>query len=325
MEKLVIIGGGPAGLAAAIYAGRGLLNPVLVEGIEPGGQLMKTSEVDNYPGFPKGVLGVDLMKHMREQAERFNTKFISQNVSGIEKKNDIFVINFDDGKSLESETVLIATGAKSNWLGLKSEQRLIGSGVSSCATCDGFFFKDKKVVVIGGGDAAMEEADFLTKYASKVILIHRRDKFRASKIMQERIFKNEKVEIMFNKEVIEILGQDSVSGIKIKDTQSNKEETLEIDGVFLAIGHTPSTDFLAATGVLMDAKKYIYTTERVMFEQVNEIKDKFFPEFRYQTNVKGLFAAGDCVDHAYRQAGTAVGMGIAAQLEIEKYLTEKNN
>lgn len=295
VEKVIIIGGGPAGLAASIYNARADLNPLVIAGSPPGGQLTLTTEVENYPGF-ESILGPDLVLKMRKHAEKFGVRFIDQNVIKVEFSNDQNKPHrvFTTDKTFESRIVLIATGAKAIWLGLESEQRLRGKGVSACATCDGFFFKEKTVAVVGGGDTAMEEALTLTKFAKKVYIIHRRSEFRASKIMQDRVLKNPKIEIIWNSEIKEILGNLIVSGIKT----STKEIT--VDGVFIAIGHKPDTDVFK-TKIELDKKGYIV------------VKD-------YMTTVRGVFAAGDCVDHKYRQAATAVGMGVAAALEAERYL-----
>lgn len=325
IEKIVVIGGGPAGLAAALYAARAQLNPLVIEGFPAGGQLTLTSEVENYPGFPQGIMGPELIKAFRDQTERFNTRFISENVVSVVKEDRIFTIKTHSGATYQSETVLVTTGADAKWLGLENEQRLRGKGVSACATCDGFFFKEKIVAVIGGGDSAMEESTYLTRFASKVYLIHRRDEFRASKIMQERVKSNPKIEIIYNTEVVDVLGQDLVEGLKLETTQSDgskKESEIKVDGIFLAIGHIPTTSFLKETGVALDEKGYIYTSDRVALEQNKGLIPKFNLNFRYGTNIEGLFAAGDCTDFQYRQAGTAVGMGIAAELEIEKYLEQ---
>ncbi len=323
VEKIVIIGGGPAGLSAAVYASRSMLNPLVVEGATPGGQLTLTSEVENYPGFPNGVLGTELIKNIRTQAEKFGTRFITDNVITVKKESDLFNLTLTNGNIIKSQSVLVATGADAKWLGLESEQRLRGKGVSACATCDGFFFKDKVIAVVGGGDSAMEEALFLTKFASRVYVIHRRSEFKASKIMQERVLNNEKIGVVWNKEVTEVLGENKVEGVKLKDTQDGTETTLELEGLFLAIGHTPSTAFLKETGVLIDDKGYIFTSDRVFMEDKTDIQGQYNKTFRYMTNIPGLFAAGDCTDFVYRQAGTAVGMAIAAEIEVEKYLEDK--
>ena len=325
IKKVVIIGSGPAGLAAAIYAGRGLLDPLVIEGPIPGGQPTQTSEVENYPGFSVGMQGNDIASNMRLQAQKFGTTFLSGYVRKIEKKDNLITITLDNGTTVLAEAIIVTTGANANWLGLESETRLRGLGVSACATCDGFFFRDKKVAVIGGGDSAMEEALFLTKYASRVYVIHRRDSFRASKIMQEKVFGNDKIEIKHNREIVEFIGEKILQKIKLKDTTSGVEEELPVDGAFLAIGHTPSTEFLAGSGVMLDKKGYILTSERVSFDGMTDVKDSFSPHYRYQTNIEGIFAAGDCMDYVYRQIGTAVGMGIAAEIEVEKYLETKKN
>lgn len=328
MEKLIIIGGGPAGLAAALYASRAQLNPLVIEGFPAGGQLTLTSEVENYPGFPKGIMGPELIKNFRDQTLRFNTRFVSENVTEVAKTEKGFEVTVQSGAKYEGQTVLVSTGADAKWLGLESEQRLRGRGVSACATCDGFFFKDKEIAVIGGGDSAMEEATYLTKFANKVTLIHRRDTFRASKIMQQRVIENPKIEILYNTEVVEVLGESMVEGLRLETTDvdgSKSERTLKVQGLFLAIGHIPTTSFLKNTGVNLDEKGYIYTSDRVALEQNSSMIPNYNLSFRYATNIEGLFAAGDCTDYQYRQAGTAVGMGIAAELEIEKYLSEKES
>ncbi len=325
MEKLVIIGGGPAGLSAGIYASRALLSPTIVEGALPGGQLTQTTEVENFPGFSEGIYGIELIKKMRDQAEKFGAKFITEDVLSLQKIGENFEIVLGNGENILSESLLVATGAKANWLNLPNEQRLIGRGVSGCATCDGFFFKGKTICVIGGGDSAMEEATFLTKFAEKVFIIHRKSEFRASKIMQEKVFKNPKIEVIWNSQVVDVLGDQKVSGVLLKDTISSEEKILNLDGVFLAIGHTPSTSFLKNSGVLLDEKGYVLTAERVFFENLENLKSQFSNKFRYQTNIEGIFASGDCVDPNYRQAITASGISVSAEIEIEKFLSEKNN
>lgn len=317
MEKLIIIGGGVAGYSAGIYAGRALLLPTLIEGV-PGGQLALTSDVENYPGFDNPILGPVLMTSFRNQAIKMGTKIITDKVVEIKTENDIHTVVLESGKELKTKAVLIATGADAKWLGLESEQRLRGKGVSACATCDAPFFKDKHVVVVGGGDSAMEESNYLSKFASKVYLVHRRDEFRASKIMQEKVKNNPKIIIKYNSEIKEVLGTDIVEGVILK--VNNSDEKIDCDGVFLAIGHEPSTKFLANSPVLMDEKGYILTKERVFFEDYDELKSNYQLPYRFSTNVNGIFAAGDCVDFIYKQAGTASGMAIAAALEIEKYL-----
>lgn len=321
MEKITIIGAGPAGLSAAIYAGRALINPLVVEGMSPGGQLTTTSEVENYPGFPEGILGVELMMDMRKQAERFSTRFKSGEVKDVKKIEGGFELILSNGESIESQTVLVATGAEAKWLGLESETRLKNRGISACATCDGFFFKDKVVVVIGGGDTAMEEAIFLTKYAAQVFIINRSETFRASKIMADRALANEKIKVEWNKETVEFLGDERLSGIKLKDTVSGEESEIEIGGAFVAIGRRPGTKFLAGLGVEMDELGYLYTSQRAYAEKEDiSFQNKFNRQYKYQTNIPGLFAAGDCTDHVYRQAAVAGGAGVAAEIEIERYL-----
>ena len=310
IENVVIIGGGPAGLAASIYNARAGLNPLVIAGSPPGGQLILTTEVENYPGF-ESIMGPELILKMRKHAEKFGVRFIDENVVKVDFSKKPFAVGTIHKLSLQSKSVIIATGAKALWLNLPSETRLRGKGVSACATCDGFFFKEKTV----GGDTAMEEALTLTKFAKKVYIIHRRAEFRASKIMQDRVLNNPKIEVIFNSEVEEIVGGKKVEGIKIKilDPRSQILEKnneikhlssdiyhLTLDGVFIAIGHKPDTDIFK-NHIKLDKKGYIL------------VKD-------YMTSVPGVFAAGDCVDHKYRQAATAVGMGVAAALEVERFL-----
>ncbi len=301
MENVIIIGGGPAGLSAALYTARAGLNPLVFAGSPPGGQLTLTTEVENYPGI-ETILGPELIEKMRNQVKKFEARLIDQNITKVDFTISPFVISTVD-KNYQAKTIIIATGAKALWLGLASEQRLRGKGVSACATCDGFFFKNKVVGVVGGGDTALEEALTLTRFASKVYIIHRRDSFRASKIMQERTLHHPKIEIIWDSIVEEVVGTNRVEGVKIKSQKSKVKDTiqnLKLDGLFIAIGHKPDTD-LFQDRVKFDEKGYIITN-------------------RSMTSVPGVFAAGDCVDHLYRQAGTAAGMGIAAALEVEKYL-----
>ncbi len=321
------MGGGPSGLSAAIYAARAALGPLVIEGVPPGGQLMLTTEVENYPGFHKGILGPELISIFRQQAERFGTRFLTDKVLSVKPEGEYIHVQTANAQ-ISARTVLVATGADAMWLGLASEQRLRGKGVSACATCDGFFFRDKVVGVVGGGDTAMEEANFLTKFVKKAYIIHRRDEFRASKIMQERALANPKVEAVYNAVVEEVLGEDKVTGVKLKIQNSkSKIQNLELDGLFIAIGHRPATEFLDGSGVELDRKGYVVTSERFAWDyaksQIQNPNFKYNLDFKYMTSVEGIFAAGDCVDHVYRQAGTAVGMGIAAELEIEKWLEEK--
>ena len=257
MDDLAIIGSGPAGYTAGIYAGRANLKPVLFEGLESGGQLMLTTDVENYPGFDEGIMGPEMMQVFKKQAERFGTKILTETVNKIEKIEEGFKLTTSKD-TYEFKSVIISSGASANWLGVKGEKELQGYGVSACATCDGFFFKDKNVIVVGGGDSAMEESLFLTKFAKKVTVVHRRDEFRASKIMQERVLNHEQIEVAWNKEVIEIKGDKQVSSVILKDSNSNEEEEKEIDGVFVAIGHTPNVEFLNGF-VELDEKGYIRT------------------------------------------------------------------
>jgi len=300
VEKLVIIGSGPAGLTAAIYAARGGLNPLVVAGREAGGQLILTTDVDDYPGFDQGIQGPDLMSNMRKQAERFATRFINEDVTSLDFKKRPFSIQ-TESQSILTQTVIIATGASAMWLGIPSEQRLIGKGVSSCAVCDGFFFKDKNVVVVGGGDTAMREVAYLSKLCKKVIIIHRRDKLRAQIALQELVKAKPNVDFIWNTQVDEILGQDKVTGVKLKNTQTGEISQLEIDGVFIAIGHKPNTDFLKGQ-IELDKKGYVV------------VKDET------KTAVEGVFSAGDVSDYRYRQAVTAAGAGCKATFDAEEYL-----
>lgn len=308
MEKrdLVILGSGPAWLSAAIYAARANLKPLVFEGYQAGGQLMITSEVENYPGFQNGIMGPDLIKAFRSQAERFGTEFITSDVSKVELKSNKKVIQ-DDENSYEAKAVIIATGATANLLGLKQEKALMGRGVSACATCDGFFFKDKIVCVVGGGDSAMEEAIFLTRFVSKLYLIHRRDEFRASKIMVNRAKENPKIEFILDSVVEEILGEQMVSGVRLKNTKTQALSDLSVDGIFIAIGHTPNTN-LFKNQVDMDEKGYIKTSGD---------KTKLSA-----TDIPGVFACGDVQDFRYRQAITAAGSGCVAAMDAEFYLEE---
>lgn len=305
---MVIIGSGPAGYTAGIYTARALLNPVVIAGIQPGGQLMLTTEVENFPGFPDGVMGPDLMEYMRRQAERFGAEIIYENVVDIELGNPVervpFKVKTDSGREFLSWSVIVATGASAKMLGLESEKKLVGRGVSTCATCDGAFFRNKRVVVVGGGDSAMEEALFLTRFASEVKIIHRRDKLRASKIMQERAFKNPKISFIWNSVVEDILDVEKgrVVGIVLKNVITGEKNFLETDGVFIAIGHKPNTEFLKGK-VEMDENGYIITKDKTT-----------------ETSVPGIFAAGDVQDHRYRQAITAAGSGCMAALDAQRFL-----
>tara|TARA_Y100000741_G_scaffold2896_1_gene2354 strand:- start:568 stop:1482 length:915 start_codon:yes stop_codon:yes gene_type:complete len=302
MDDLAIIGSGPAGYTAGIYAGRANLKPVLFEGLESGGQLMLTTDVENYPGFDEGIMGPEMMQVFKKQAERFGTKILTETVNKIEKIEEGFKLTTSKD-TYEFKSVIISSGASANWLGVKGEKELQGYGVSACATCDGFFFKDKNVIVVGGGDSAMEESLFLTKFAKKVTVVHRRDEFRASKIMQERVLNHEQIEVAWNKEVIEIKGDKQVSSVVLKDTNSNEKEEKEIDGVFVAIGHTPNVEFLDGF-VELDEKGYIKTG----FTSSTS------------TSMSGVFASGDVADSIYRQAVTAAGTGCQAAIDAERWL-----
>lgn len=301
MHTVVIIGSGPAGLTAAIYAARANLAPLLVEGWQAGGQLTTTTEVENYPGFAKGIMGPELMKEMRSQAERFGTVFKTGDVTSVDLKTRPFQVVVDDEETLETKTLILATGASPITLGLPNEKRLWGHGVSSCATCDGFFFKGKELVVVGGGDSAMEEATFLTKFATKVSIIHRRDKLRASKIMQDRAMKNEKIVLVWNSVVEDVLGQDVVTGVRIRNVVTGKVRDLPCAGFFLAIGHRPNTALFAGQ-LKMNHAGYLITNHGTA------------------TDVPGVFAAGDVQDAHYRQAITAAGTGCMAAIDAERFL-----
>ncbi len=299
-EKVLIIGSGPAGLTAAIYAARADLSPVMIEGFERGGQLMLTTDVENYPGFPDGIMGPELMEQFRKQAERFGTRIISSNVTNVDFSERPFKVWVDDDL-YESDTVIISTGASARWLGIPGEEKLRGFGVSACATCDGFFFRDREIAVVGGGDSAMEEALFLTKFASKVTIIHRRDEFRASKIMARRALDHPKIEVMWDSVPEEILGEDGVTGVRVRNVKTDAESVLEVEGVFVAIGHTPNTSVFA-DHLELDAAGYIVTTPGGT-----------------ATSVPGVFAGGDVVDSVYRQAITAAGMGCQAAIDAERW------
>lgn len=313
VEQVVIIGGGPAGLAAAIYAARANLNPVVFAGSPPGGQLTLTSEVENYPGF-ESILGPELVMKMRNHAAAFNTRFYDENVTSVDFSGDKKVISSVD-RTVTTKAVIIATGAKALWLNLENEQRLKGKGVSACATCDGFFFRNKVVAVVGGGDTAMEEALTLTKFASKVYIIHRREAFRASKIMQDRVLHHEKIEAVWNSEVMDVLGEQNVKGLKLKNVQNGKETDLVVDGLFLGIGHKPDTELFKGK-IDLDDKGYILTSLMAVWSA----KKAPYSNLQTATSSTGVFAAGDCVDHTYRQATTAVGMGVSAALDVERWL-----
>ncbi|MDD3647211.1 MAG: thioredoxin-disulfide reductase [Candidatus Dojkabacteria bacterium] len=332
IHNIIIIGAGPAGLAAAIYTARAGLKPIVIAGPTPGGQLMLTSEVENFPGV-KSILGVELMANIRKQAKDFGAKVIDETVNKLELSDKPYKVVLDNKETYETKAIIVATGARAMWLGLESETRLKGKGVSACANCDGFFYKDKIVAVVGGGDAALEEALSLTKFASKVYVIHRRDEFRASKIMQDRVLNHPKIEPVWNAEVEEVLGKEKVYGLRLKNSSNTVKgvtvpDRLDIDGLFVAIGHKPDTEFLTGSGIEMSEQGYIYTSESVLWElnknpDLNVDKSKFDFSYKYQTSVEGIFAAGDVIDYIYRQATTAMGMGVAAALETEKYISQQ--
>lgn len=303
VEPLVIIGSGPAGYTAAIYAARAQLSPILLEGsVTAGGALMNTTEVENFPGFQKGIMGPALMEEMRAQAEKFGTRFITDDAVKVDLKGDVKTIQDGSGNTYQAKAVILATGSGYKKIGLPKEETLSGRGVSYCATCDGFFFKEQTIAVVGGGDSALEEATFLTRFASKVYLIHRRNELRASRIMQQRAQNDPKIEFVWNSQVIDILGEDKVSGVKIKDTVTGEEKSLSLTGLFVAIGHEPRSELLKGQ-INLDENGYVQTTPAST-----------------KTNIDGVFACGDLVDHVYRQAITAAGTGCQAALDAERFL-----
>ena len=300
-RQIVIIGSGPAGFTAALYAARANLNPLVLKGIEAGGQLMLTTDVENYPGFPEGILGPELMELFEKQAVRFGAEMLQQNATKVDFSERPFRVWSGDEEHV-ARALIVATGAKAKMLGLASERELLGHGVSTCATCDGFFFRDQDLVVVGGGDSAMEEALFLTRFASKVKVVHRRDELRASKIMQDRAFENEKIEFVWDSVVTDVLGRGKVEGVQLRNLKTGEESALAAGGMFLAIGHTPNTEIFRGQ-LDMDDVGYLRVEE---------------PTTR--TSVEGAFAAGDAVDHIYRQAVTAAGMGCKAAIDAERWL-----
>lgn len=304
-HKIIIVGSGPAGLTAALYTARAGLAPLVLEGLQPGGQLTTTTEVENFPGFPEGIMGPDLMEKMREQVKRFGAQCEFEMVTKIDFSVRPFQIEADETK-YTADVVIISTGASAKYIGLESEKALLGHGVSACATCDGFFFRDKEIAVVGGGDTAMEEANFLTRFASKVTVIHRRNELRASKIMQERAFNNPKIEFIYDTGVEEVLGskETGLTGLKLKNLKTNETSEFSCQGLFVAIGHQPNTDIFKGQ-LELDAAGYIVT-----------------PPGEVTTAIPGVFACGDVIDHRYRQAITAAGMGCMAAMDAEKYLEE---
>lgn len=301
-QKIILIGSGPAGLTAAIYTARAGLEPLVIAGFQAGGQLMLTTKVENYPGFPTGIDGPELMKLMRTQAERYGAKFIDDDAKSVDFSSRPFKVTTSD-ETYEGKAIIIATGASTRWLGLESEQKLIGRGVSSCATCDGFFFKNKEVIVVGGGDGAMEEALYLANLANKVTVIHRRDQLRASKIMQERAFKNPKIHFIWDSIVTEILGENRVERVKINNVKTGDDIKFKCDGVFIAIGQDPNTKLFEGH-VELDIKGFVVTDGT-------------------RTNIEGVFCAGDAFDYRYRQAITAAGSGCEAAIDAERWLSEQ--
>ena len=319
IEKLVIIGSGPAGWTAAIYAARAKLSPVCYIGVPkanpapmlPGGQLMLTTEVENYPGFPKGVTGPEMMELFQKQAERFETRVVGEDIVKCDFSKRPFTLTTSESKTVKAHAVIIATGATANWLGHENELRLAtsGGGVSACAVCDGALpvFRNQPLAVVGGGDTAMEEASYLTKFASTVYIIHRRGEFRASKVMQQRVLSAPNAKVLWNKAVVDVLGDQTIEAVRLKDTQTGDESRLDVKGLFIAIGHTPTTGFLKDSGVELEPNGYIRFRNRSSY-----------------TNIEGVFAAGDVADSVYRQAVTAAGMGCQAALDAERWLASQN-
>lgn len=304
INDLVIVGSGPAGYTAAIYAARAQLKPIIYEGsVTAGGALMNTTEVENFPGFADGVMGPELMESMRKQVERFDAKIITDDIVEMKLTGDVKELTDGSGNTVKAKAVILAMGSAYKEIGLKNEKRLSGRGVSWCATCDGFFFRDQVIAVVGGGDSAMEEANFLTKFASKVVLIHRRDSFRASKIMIERSSNNPKIEFLFNHEVVDVLGEDKVTGLKLKNTVTGEESDKDFTGLFVAIGHLPRSE-LVAKQVELNSEGYVQVEGRST-----------------KTKIPGVFACGDLVDYTYRQAITAAGSGCQAALDAERFLS----
>jgi thioredoxin reductase (NADPH) len=303
-RDVIIVGSGPAGLTAAVYTARANLNPLLVEGLGAGGQLMLTTDVENYPGFPQGILGPELMGYFRDQAARFGTEFVTADADRVDLSAAPFGVWVGEHE-YRAKTVIVSTGANAKMLGLESEARLLGHGVSTCATCDGFFFRNQNIAVIGGGDSALEEATFLTRFADKVTLVHRRKELRASKIMQDRAFSNPKIEFRWNSIVEEVLGDGRVHALRLRDTETGQVDDLEVSGAFVAIGHTPNTQLFEGQ-LELDDGGYVVTKSGST-----------------RTSVEGVFAAGDVQDHVYRQAITAAGSGCMAAIDAERYLESR--
>jgi thioredoxin reductase (NADPH) len=303
VRNVIIIGSGPAGYTAAIYAARASLSPLVFEGaVTAGGALMNTTDVENFPGFADGIMGPELMDQLRKQAERFGAELVTDDVTEVDLTGEVKVVRNHDGQEFRAKSVIIATGSRYRELGLQNEKRLSARGVSWCATCDGFFFRGQDIAVVGGGDSAMEEATFLTRFADSVTVVHRRSELRASKIMQERAFANEKIRFVWDSEVVDVLGEDRVTGLRLRNVRTGEESTLPVTGLFVAIGHDPRSE-LFADQVKRDEEGYILVDQ---------------PSTR--TNLPGVFASGDVVDHTYRQAVTAAGTGCAAALDAERYL-----
>jgi thioredoxin reductase (NADPH) len=306
IRNVIVIGSGPAGFTAALYAARADLEPLVVKGLEAGGQLMLTTDVENYPGFADGIMGPELMDQMEKQAQRFGAEILAIHVTEVDLSSRPFLVKAGD-QAWRAKTLIITTGATARWLGIPGEEKLRGRGVSACATCDGFFFRDRELFVIGGGDTAMEEAMFLTKFASKVTIVHRRDAFRASKVMQDRVFANDKIEVVWNTVLDEIVGEDAVTGVVARDVATGATRTIATDGVFMAIGHDPTTA-LFRDQLPVDDDGYLIVHEPST-----------------ATDVPGVFAAGDVTDHTYRQAVTAAGQGCKAAIDAERFLTEEHH
>ncbi|HEX5950667.1 MAG TPA: thioredoxin-disulfide reductase [Actinomycetota bacterium] len=302
-RKVVVLGSGPAGYTAALYAARANLAPLVLKGLEAGGQLMLTTEVENYPGFADGIMGPELMDAMEKQAARFDAEIVAQSATRVDLSSRPFGVWSGD-QEWRARTLIVSTGASARWLDVPGEEKLRGRGVSACATCDGFFFRDRELLVVGGGDTAMEEATFLTRFASKVTIVHRRDEFRASKIMQERALANDKISVIWDSVVDEILGEDAVTGVRLRNVKSGESSQMSVDGVFMAIGHTPNTGLLEEQ-LELDGNGYIVVAEP-----------------RTSTSVPGVFAAGDVTDRIYRQAVTAAGQGCKAAIDAERFLEE---